>query len=178
MFMRRAITLILVLLLSIAPCAMAEAPGGEDDDARAMVLDAMEIYAWFVMSPLQVDPNAPLLEGGLRPVLDEELGNAETMNALLARTFSEEIISSLWDWDAYQVIDGWLYGVEREDSLLTRPMDEMISDIAVEITSDEADRRVYTATVCYLNADEPVDLEFVSERINGQWVFTEFPFFW
>ncbi len=185
--MKKLTALLLVLaLLGVCP-ALAEAPAAPEaadlpeepvDPVRQTILDAMEVYSWFVMNPLEVDTNAPAQEDGVYPVLDETLGSTEGMQARLDEYFSTEISQSLWAWGTYHDIDGWLFGRTLETSPLARPIDPDISDAFFELTEETEKKRVYTVTVCYLSADEPVKLEFVSELVAGKWIFTEFPFFW
>ena len=171
--MKKLVSLLLSLALFAAP-ALAEA---DNDDARRAVFDAMEVYAWFVISPLDVDLNAPAQEG-FYPVLDEVLGSADAMQERLDAYFSQDIQQALWAWDTYRNWDGWLFGRAPEASPLARPIDPDIADVSIALTGETDARREYTATVWLLSLDEPIQLTFVSELMDGRWIFTQFPFFW
>ena len=170
---KKAFVLFLCLVLAALPASAAEA-----DDARGLILEAMEVYAWFTISPLDVNEEAPATEDGRYPVFDELLARPETLQACLDRYFSTEISCELWSWGTYEPVNGWLYACPPENNPLVRPVDPDISDVTAELTEETDGRRVYTATVCRLFTSEPETYEFVSEYQDGSWVFTEFPFFW
>jgi len=175
MIMKKLTVLLACFMLFALFPARAERP---PDDARSLVLDAMEVYSWFVMNPLDVNAEAPALDGALYPVFDDVLARVDVMQALLERCFSADIVQSLWDWGAYTAVNGWLYGYPPDESPLARPVDPDIADARFALTEETDSRRVIIATVYYLYADAPETLEFVSECVDGRWIFTEFPFFW
>ncbi len=177
--MKKLIVLFLILLLA-APVALAEdaAPEDAEDTAREDVLSAMEVYAWFVMSPLDVDENVPSPDGETYLVLDETLSQVSLMQERLDEYFSADISEALWAWGTYQDVNGWLYGVMPQDSPIARPIDPDVADAEFWLSEESETRRVYAATVYRLSQDEPETLRFVREFIDGRWQFTEFPFFW
>ena len=148
-----------------------------EETAEDVILPAMEMYSWFTISPLDVDPELPGGDGDVFRVADEVLCNYETMIRLLDFTFSPEVVEEMFAYGQYTVIDGSLYG-----TVGGRAIDPLISGVTYEETHRSADKIVYTVTVNYFgegeNAMEPHVLEFVREPINGLWVFTHFPFFW
>ncbi len=168
----KKLTVLLLVLLLAAPSAQA------DDAAREDILSAMEVYAWFVMCPLDVDQNVPSPEGDTYLLLDETLSQVSLMQDRLDAYFSPDIVQALWAWGTYQNVNGWLYGTAPQDSPLARPVDPDVADAEFELAEETKNRRVYAVTVYRLSSDEPETLHFVSELLNGRWVFTEFPFFW
>ena len=172
--MKRLPALLVCLALLICP-ALAEAP---ESGVREAVLGAMEVYSWFTISPLDVCTESPASESGRYPVFDNVLARVDVMQDCLSRCFSDEIIQSLWDWGAYEEINGWLYGFPAGENPFARAIDPNIADVSFAQIEETDAKRVYAATVYYLYTDQPETLEFVQEYLNGQWVFTEFPFFW
>lgn len=151
--------------------------GGDQNTPEEIITSAMEIYSWFTISPLDVDPELPGGEGGVWQVADELLRDYGTVMRLLDFNFSPEIVEGLMEYEVYTVIDGVLYGTGGG-----RGVDARISEVTYEETYAGDDRIVYTVTVYYVGvADGEKNcevLEFVREPVNGLWVFTQFPFFW
>ena len=177
--MKKLLSLLICLALLLSP-ALAENDIEDlpDAEARAVILEAMEVYAWFVLYPLDVNTEAPGTGDGLYPVFDDTLAHPQDMQAKLDEYFSDEISRSLWSWNTYQVVNGWLYGLPPASSPLTRPIDPNISDVTYTLSEETVNKRVYTATVYYLTTEAPVKYQFVRVLQDGRWIFTEFPFFW
>lgn len=181
----RLIARILLMLLVCVPVVAEEtADEGErafigvyEETPEQVIVSAMEIYSWFTICPLDVDPELAGGDGTVFRVADEVLCDYSIMMRLLDFSFSPELVEEMFAYETYTVIDGLLYG--RGGG---RAIDPLISEVTYEETERTEDRIVYTVTVHYLgsgeNVMEPDVLEFVREPIKGQWVFTQFPFFW
>ena len=181
----KKLTALLLILLLAAPLALAgeTAPDDaafedEEDIVREDILSAMEVYAWFVMSPLDIDENVPSPDGETYLVLDETLSQVSLMQERLDEYFSADISEALWSWGTYQDVNGWLYGYAPQDSPIARPVDPDVADAEFWLSEETGTRRVYAAAVYRLSQEEPETLRFVRELIDGRWQFTEFPFFW
>ena len=168
--MKRAAALLLFLAILISGgVAMADTP-------EEVIEEAMEVYAWMTMWPLDVNVDIPGGDGKFL-VLDERYQTREALDAKLSDYFSAEIVDELWSWNTYDIVDGMLYAEEDAG----RSIDENISEIAYEITSQTDERIVYTVTVNYLSEGDEVSTGtyiFVREFAVDHWVFTAFPFFW
>jgi hypothetical protein len=143
-----------------------------------LIMEAMEVYSWFAMEPLDVNLSAPA-DGRVSCylVLDERYQTFDALNEKALGYFSEKITSLLWSFDTYTIIDGLLYA----DAAEGRGINEEVADMSFEIVTETDNLIVYEATVYYLSdEDEPVSetFEFTRELIDDQWVFTTFPFFW
>ena len=186
---RCAAAWLLVLILACSS-AWAEEAGGEEfslqerafmgafsETPEEMILSAMEVYSWFTISPLDVDPELAGGDGSVWRVADEALCSEDVMMRLLDFIFCPEIVEDLMAYGPYTVIDGMLYSVAGG-----RSIDPRIYDVKYEATYSDEEKSVYTVTVCYRDETgaelEPDVLEFVREKIDGQWLFTAFPFFW
>ena len=177
---RRIFAWFLVLMLMVTP-ALADRQvsffTSEAQSPQEIITSAMEMYSWFTISPLDVDPELTGGDGSVCRVADELLCDYGTVMRLLDFTFSPEIVRSLMEYNTYQVIDGQLYGVGGG-----RGIDERISEVFYEETEKSAERIVYTVTVYYVGVQEDEaaceTYEFVREPVGGLWVFTQFPFFW
>lgn len=165
----------LLLALVLAEGVLAE-ENSEDTPAQ-VIISAMEVYSWFTISPLDVDPELPIGEGNVFRVADETLCRYETVMKILEANFSREIIEEMLAYDIYQVVDGVLYG-----DGMGRGIDPNISEVEYETVSADDQKVVYRVTVHYVGEGEadvtPDAFEFVRERSGEQWVFTQFPFFW
>ena len=183
---RRAAAWILAIILLCMPALAEEVqeetgersfPGVYGETPEEIIVSAMEVYSWFTICPLDVDPELAGGDGSVFRVADETLCNYNAVIRLLDFTFSEEIVEGLLAYDVYTIIDDTLYGTGGG-----RTIDPRICEVNYEETYSDEERVVYTVTVHYLgegeNAVEPDVLEFVRERIGGQWLFTQFPFFW
>ena len=171
--MKKLLAMLLCAALFALPCAMADA----SDDMDDMIRDAMEVYAWFTICPLDVNTDAAPTEDGRYPVFDDILALPQNLQARLDQYFSEDIARSLWEWDAYEPVNGWLYGFPPTGSLLARPIDPTIAGFSCEVTEDTGTRRVCEVSVSYFFSEQPETFEFVCEYQEEHWVFTDFPFF-
>ena len=167
---------VLIFMLLISGAALGEVQADESETPDQVITSAMEIYSWFTISPLDVDPELPGGDGLFR-VADENMCSYETMMRLLEDHFSEEIIEGILSYEVYTVIDGLLYGEG-----MGRAIDPNISDVEYEEISVDEEKIVYQATVHYVGEGEngivPDVFEFVRERKEDKWVFTQFTFFW
>ena len=182
---RVAACVLAVMLLGIGALAedmgvMTDAESGVygavGETPEQIIISAMEIFSWFTISPLDVDPE---LSGGgdTWRVADETLCDHETMMRLLYDTFSEEIVTEMLAYEVYEVIDGSLY-----TSAGGRAIDENIAWAEYEESYSDEDMIVYTVTVHYFGEElygiEPDVFEFIRERAEEKWLFSQFPFFW
>ena len=180
--LKRTISLLLTLILLLPAMALGEATPepAQDINAPASAEDipaAMEVYAWFVMTPLAVDEKFPSPDGTMYLLKDETLRHTTDMQARLDQYFSTEISQSLWAWGAYQDVNGELYGYRKEDSPYAREVDGSIAEIVFKVMEETYKKRVYNA-VLYDTSDGSTVYEFVSEYVGGRWIFTEFPYIW
>jgi len=145
--------------------------------AEELVVGAMEIYSWFTISPLDVDVELSDESGTLWRVADETLCDWEYVQTLLYQNFSAEVVADMLSYEIYTVIDGMLYTVPGG-----RGMDLNIDWVEYKDTFCTEEINVIEVTVHYLGEAElgvEADVfEFVREKIDGVWVFTQFPFFW
>ena len=150
----------------------------QEDTPYELIMEAMEVYSWFAMEPLDVDLSSPAAgHANCYLVLDERYRTFDALNEKALGYFSEKIVSLLWSFDTYIIIDGMLYA----DAAGGRGINEEIADMSFETVSETDNFIIYKATVFYLSDEnEPVSdtFEFTRELINDRWVFTTFPFFW
>ncbi len=183
---RAAAAWMLALLLMCTPALAAEVdsageerafPGVYGETPEEIILSAMEIYSWFTICPLDVDPELPGGDGTVYRVADEILCSYDIMLRLLDFTFGAEVVEEMLANGVYTVIDGMMYG-----NAGGRPIDPNICEVSYEETYADEEKVVYTVVVSYHEIDgvsaEPDVLEFVRENVDGQWLFTQFPFFW
>lgn len=148
----------------------------EEDLVEDTLLGAMEVYSWFVLQPLDVDPDKPDESGDLFQVLDERYNTMPLLRAYVSSYFSDAIVDELFAMNVYREIDGFLYTTTEG-----RNIDENIMETEFFVSEETEDRVTYEVSVNYFSEDESVKEEtftYVREKINGVWKFTLFPFFW
>ena len=179
--LRRLLGAALSLLIFLAPCALAEPnffiPQPEEETPEEVVTAAMEVYSWFAMQPLDIDPYQPDSDGLRFRVLDERLNTLEGLYTAVRAVFSEEITQELLSSGVYYEEDGYLYAAEDG-----RAMDPTIAYVEYVATPEGDDKVLYTAAVFYSEEEGVItsinEYTSVREKIDGEWVFTDFWFFW
>jgi hypothetical protein len=153
-------------------------PGDYAETPEDIIVAAMELYSWFTISPLDVDPDLISADGFLYRVADEELCRNEVIMQLLSDTFSAQIIEEMMMYEVYTVIDGMLYTTAGGG----RGIDQNISFVEYEETYSDEQKIVYRVVVHYHGEAEfymlPDEFEFIREKIDDKWLFTQFIFFW
>lgn len=147
----------------------------EEDTVEDTLLAAMEVYSWFVLYPLDVDYDKPNAAGDRYQVLDERFNTMALLRDFVGEYFSDELVEELFAMGVYTQENGYLYTTDEG-----RQIDEHIGETEFEVTEETEDRVVYTVTVNYWGGDTPEEevFTYVRQLIDGQWKFTEFPFYW
>ncbi|MDO4740196.1 MAG: hypothetical protein Q4A66_05970 [Eubacteriales bacterium] len=139
---------------------------------------AMEVYSWFALAPLDVDLAQPDSTGLRFRVFDERLNRPELLEAVVREYFCEEIVQMLMGSGVYAEEDGYLYTVPDT----ARAIDETIVSTEYYLAEETEDTRTYHAAVFYADeTGEIASLEeytFLMKKIDGEWLFTSFWFFW
>ena len=146
-----------------------------DDTVEDTLFGAMEVYSWFVMQPLDVDPEKPDSAGTHFQVLDERFNTMQLLHDYVSTQFSDAIVEDLFEMNVYVEENGFLYTTSEG-----RNIDENIGETEFEVLEETPDKVTYNVTVYYWDTEDSVEEEFtyVREHIGGEWKFTEFPFFW
>lgn len=139
---------------------------------------AMEVYSWFAMAPLDADPSLPDSTGARYRVYDDRLNTYEKLSSVVHEYFSDEISNMLLGSGVYAEEDGYLYTVLDT----ARPIDPSIVSTEYYLANETDSEREYNAAVFYADdTGEVASLEeytLVMEKEDGDWVFTDFWFFW
>lgn len=144
------------------------------DSVEDTMLTALEAYSWFVLAPLDIDPEFPDESGTLYRVLDERYNTKEALESYLKTIFSDEIVADLMGMGVYTEIDGFLYTTEDG-----REMDPNIAENEFVLESEDDQTQVYKVYVFYYeDTEEMEELTYVRKKFGDTWKFTEFPFFW
>lgn len=179
--MKKFCAALLAFCLMLVPMTWAEEipEAVEEYTPLERIAQAMEVYSWFVMLPLDVDANCPCPENPeLYRVLDERFDTMAELSEHARTYFSQAIVNELFDWGAYtEGSDGYLYSAGEG-----RGADPRISEVLCEISMETEERVEYEVIVCYLDdeqgAVEPDVFVFAQDLIGEKWLFTEFVFFW
>ncbi len=147
----------------------------EEDLVEDTLLSAMEVYSWFVLQPLDVDPDKPDSTGTRFQVLDERFNTMTALRDFVSTYFSDELVEELFAMNVYTEENGYLYTTTDG-----RNIDENVAETEFEVTEETADEIVYTVTVHYWGEEDDTEEQFtyVRKLIGGTWKFTEFPFYW
>ena len=147
----------------------------EEDTVEDTLLAAMEVYSWFVLYPLDVNYDKPNAAGDRYQVLDERFNTMSLLRDFVSEYFSEEIVDELFAMGVYTEENGYLYATDEG-----RQIDEHIGETEFEVTEETEDKVVYTVTVNYWGSEPPEEevFTYVRQLVDGQWKFTEFPFYW
>lgn len=172
---RAGATVLLLFLL----CCPAHAQEETIQTPEELCKTAMEMYAWFALSPLDVDMSIPDSSLCRFRVYDERYDTKAEMESALRGTFSEEITQMLLSSGVYAEEDGYLYTAPPQ----RREIDPSIAATEYYLAEQTDTTQTYIAAVFYTDgaSEEIIDLEeytLFREKIDDVWVFTEFWFFW
>lgn len=147
----------------------------EEDTVEDTLLGAMEVYSWFVMQPLDVDLDKPDASGTRFQVLDDRFNTMTQLRGFVSGYFSDELTEELFAMNVYTEEAGFLYTTTDG-----RNIDETIGETEFEVIDETSDTVTYSVVVHYWGEgiDEEEEFTYVRKLIDGQWKFTEFPFFW
>ncbi len=166
-----------------------------DTSAEAVLHPAFEMYGWFVSEPLKHEDATYSDVLPYCRVTDERFANLKELSAAVKDVFSEEIAVRLLESGLYIDIDGRLYvnaflGADeieevtlKNDTEAAEAAENVISKEIFSVVSEEAEKVVYHSEVTYgsgsrgSGAENVLDYEFVYEKVNGKWVFTEFEYY-
>ncbi len=148
----------------------------EPDEDESRFESALQVYGWFESQPLDVDPEKPSPDGAKFQVLDERLNTQRALEAEVHTYFSDSIAKKLLESGVYEDIDGYLYTAAQD-----RAIDATIGETELSV-EDRTDKKItYALAVNHVDADGNVTstdtLKYVLEKIDGEWKFTEFPYY-
>ena len=148
----------------------------EPDEDEDLFESALQVYGWFESEPLDVDFEKPSPDGKKFQVLDERLNTQRALDAEVRAHFSDAIANKLLGSGVYEEIDGYLY-TDAEDRAIVETIGE--TELSVALRTDK--KITYSLAVNHVDADGNVtstdDLTYVLELIDGEWKFTEFPYY-
>ena len=173
---RLLVCIVCLMLLAGVTLAETDFTPSADADPAELMEEAMEVYGWFALCPLDVDPYMPSADGNLYRVLDSRLNTPEAMRAVLESYFSDEICDQLMTSGVYVAEDGWLYtGMEYREA------DPTIAAVEYYLTEQTDSQQWYTAAVYYSTEEGEItsidEYTYLRELIGDRWVFTDFWFF-
>ena len=152
--------------------------------AKTLIESAMEVYSWLALGamPLSEDSTTSLnpmtgTQETFQLVNSEHFSNYEEFKSYLENFFSGEIVQKyLEEYQICKDIDGKLWMVPAG-----RGANIMITDVAFETVEVTEDKAHLTATVYYdedaQESNNPKVCDFILEKIDGRWIFTQFPYY-
>lgn len=162
----------------------SRSPDIPQEDAQTALAAGMEAYGWFNFGGLSCDyEDTRSADNGWTyyRVTDQRFPDYRSFLDYLGSIFSQEIVEELMADRVFADFDGQLYCLDG-----TRGADIFISQVDYSTKSAEENKIVYLASVTYIKdpsqdppeTDYVKDYEFVRERMDGEWVFTAFPYFY
>ncbi len=158
-------------------------PETDPATAEEQMEPAMEAYAWCMVYSLPCDPGDTISLDG-RPayrVNDPRFPDYDSLHRYLSEIFSPEMVdNTLLSGGNYVNVDGALYSYDG-----ARGTDVFVGGATYAMGEETDTRREIIASVEYLvdPAAETPEVErvetytFVQEKIDGKWLFTQFPYF-
>lgn len=152
--------------------------------AEELITRAMEIYGWFALGGMPLSENSRTLmnpatqrEDFYQQVDSPYFSTYAQMKEYLSHYFSADIVKSLVDeYPMFQEVDGILYMIPAG-----RGADIFVESVAFSTDEVSDTMAKLSATVTYAaesgEKENPKVFSFTYEKINGEWVFTTFPYY-
>lgn len=192
-----------ILLLTAMVVVLAGCSGGPKDEAgrdidvsvENVLMPAFEVYGWFADEPLEHEEQPRLDYPDYYKVIDERVTGMGDLNQAVRGAFSDRIAEKLLRNGTYIELDGALYYVggpaeltapskSNESALNTGAEDEVIVREILSVVSQESSKVVYQTGVWYADesdaAQESAEVtyyDFIYEKVDGKWKFTEFEYY-
>lgn len=196
--MKKALILLTAAALLLTACAGSGNPSSKGSSqqssqsspeaapvtAEELIEPAMEAYTWCMVYSLPCDPNdAVSLDGWpAYRVTDPRFPDYDSLYRYLTGIFSQEMVdNTLLSGGNYVNVDGALYSHDG-----ARGSNIFVGGVTYAMGEETDTRREIIASVEYLvdPAAETPEVEkveeytFVQEKIDGKWLFTQFPYFY
>lgn len=153
------------------------------EEIKALYEKAEEVYQWFDLEPLAMETDESgatvfyNLPGGMTcgAVKDDRIASMAELEAAVRGCFADAYGDKLLDSKMYIEEDGVLY-----ELIADRGTDITRGDIIAETVTNATETDfTYTITVETVDPETDAvtgseDIDFVAEKINGKWLFTQF----
>lgn len=153
-----------------------------EGEIKALYEKAEEVYQWFDMEMLDVETedglvvNYTLSDGTVcAKVEDDRIGSLTELKAAVHECFADEFAEELLGMGLYLEENGVLYEVQAD-----RGADITKGNIIAEMVTNATETNfTYTISVEILDPETDTvtgseDIDFLAEKINGTWLFTQF----
>lgn len=160
----------------------AETDVPSEAEIKALYEKAEEVYQWFDMENLDVETedgfvvNYTLSDGTVcAKVEDDRIGSMAELEAAVHECFADEFAEELLGMGLYVEEDGVFYEVQAD-----RGEDITKGNIITETVTNATETNfTYTITVETVDPETDTvtgseDIDFLAEKINGKWLFTQF----
>lgn len=156
--------------------------------AEAVLQPAFEVYGWFTSNPLSHESKVYSDVLPYCKVTDERFSSLKELSAAVREIFSDSIATRLLESGLYIDIEGQLYVNKSLDSaIIAAPSsaagNNAISKEVYSVVSEDQEKIVYRAEVSYTTnesasvLEDALSYDFVYEKIDGKWVFTQFDYY-
>lgn len=153
--------------------------------AEEMLDPALETYGWFCGEPMDCGETVTIEGVECRVVTDPRFQTEEQLSSHVRSIFSDSIADELLKNSPYFEESGvlWYRVPPALKQVSFSSQDVQISKSFTTVTYQSDDRFEYTVTVSYSPVDHPQetvkteDYSFVCEKVDDEWVFTQFEYF-
>ncbi len=157
-----------------------------DTSAEAILQPAFEVYGWFTSNPLSHESRIYSDVLPYYKVTDERFSSLKELSAAVRKIFSDSIATRLLESGLYIDIEGQLYvnkSLDSADVATSSSGDNVISKEVYSVVSEDQEKIVYRAEVSYTakqsasDSEDALSYDFIYEKIDGKWVFTQFDYY-
>lgn len=162
--------------------------GKRDTSAEIVLQPAFEIYSWFTSNPLLHENTLYSEALPYCKVVDERFSDFKELSSKVKEVFSNSIATRLLESGIYIDIDGELYvksSLDAEYFITSSNLtaSKIIAKEVYSVVSQDPEKIAYRAEVIYTTEDgtlleeNALSYDFVYEKVNGKWVFTQFDYY-
>lgn len=159
-----------------------------DTSAEIVLQPAFEIYSWFTSNPLLHENTLYSEALPYCKVVDERFSDFKELSSKVKEVFSNSIATRLLESGIYIDIDGELYvksSLDAEYFITSSNLtaSKIIAKEVYSVVSQDPEKIAYRAEVVYTTEDgtlleeNALSYDFVYEKVNGKWVFTQFDYY-
>lgn len=159
-----------------------------DTSVEIVLQPAFEIYSWFTSNPLLHENTLYSEALPYCKVVDERFSDFKELSSKVKEVFSNSIATRLLESGIYIDIDGELYvksSLDAEYFITSSNLtaSKIIDKEVYSVVSQDPEKIAYRAEVIYTTEDgtlleeNALSYDFVYEKVNGKWVFTQFDYY-
>ena len=183
-----ALVVVAGIIVSFSSVPRDETGQKMNTSTEAILRPAFEVYGWFTSSPLSHESKVYSDVLPYCKVTDERFSSLKELSTAVRKIFSDSIATRLLESGLYIDIEGQLHVNKSLDpAVIAAPLsaadNNAISKEVYSVVSEDQEKIVYRAEVSYTTnesasvLEDALSYDFVYEKVNGKWVFTQFDYY-